>query len=236
MGFLDHSSNNVLLDCVLTDVGRSFLARNDGSFSIHKFSLSDDEVNYSIITKYGRTVGKEKIEKNTPVFEALTGGTQAQKYRLISASNQYLIKLPSLTLASTAASTAGVVSLGFGTSANRSANITIEQRIVDDVEIPVDLVDSTFMVEVSNLFLQVLGHRPENIDSQQRASYIMNSTGETTQKGAQIQFTLSLKSITDSLFSIYGSTLNKSQINTYVRVSGLVSGAVKEISVTITKA
>ena len=65
MGFLDNASNNIILDAVLTDVGRQFLARNDGSFSIHKFALGDDEVNYNIIAKYGRTVGKEKIEKKT---------------------------------------------------------------------------------------------------------------------------------------------------------------------------
>jgi hypothetical protein len=233
MGFLDSSSNNILLDAVLTDVGRQFLARNDGSFSIHKFALSDDEVNYGIIRKYGRSVGKEKIEKNTPVFEALTGGSQAQKYRLVTVSNQFLIKLPSLQLSNVAGS--NVVALGFGTSASRSSAVTISQKIIDDVEIPVDLVDSTFTVEVSNLFLQILGHRPENIDSLQRATYVLNGTSETTQKGAQLQFTLALKSITDALFSVYGSTLNKSQIITYVRVTGLVSGAVSEFSVTITK-
>ncbi len=64
MGFLDHSTNNIILDAVLTDIGRQFLAKNDGSFSIHKFALGDDEVNYNIIQKYGRVVGREKIEKN----------------------------------------------------------------------------------------------------------------------------------------------------------------------------
>ena len=70
MGYLDHSTNNIIVDAVLTDIGREFLARNDGSFSIVKFALGDDEVDYTMIQKFGRTVGKEKIEKNTPVFEA----------------------------------------------------------------------------------------------------------------------------------------------------------------------
>ena len=69
MGYLDGSTNNIILDAVLTDVGRQFLARNDGSFSIHKFALGDDEVNYDVISKYGRTVGKEKIEK---ICESMT--------------------------------------------------------------------------------------------------------------------------------------------------------------------
>lgn len=233
MGFLDSSSNNIMLDAVLTDIGRQFLARNDGSFSIHKFALSDDEVNYGIIRKYGRTIGKEKIEKNTPIFEALTGGAQAQKYKMITASNQFLIRLPSLSLST--GTSASLVSLGFGTGYNRSSSVTVQQSIVGDVEIPMDMVDSTFIVEMSNLFLQVMGHRPENIDGQQRASYILNSTSENTQKGAVLVFTLALKSVTDALFTVYGSTLNKSVINTYVRVTGLASGAVKEFTVTITK-
>ena len=73
MGFLDHSTNNIVVDAVLTDLGRQALARNDGSFSIYQFALGDDEIDYSIIQQFGRTVGKEKIEKNTPIMEALTG-------------------------------------------------------------------------------------------------------------------------------------------------------------------
>ena len=75
MGFLDHSTNNIIVDAVLTDTGRQALSRNDGSFSIFKFALADDEIDYAVIQQYGRTVGKEKIEKNTPVLEALTLGS-----------------------------------------------------------------------------------------------------------------------------------------------------------------
>ena len=69
MGFLDHSTNNIIVDAVLTDVGRRALAKNDGSFQIFQFALGDDEIDYNIIEQYGRAVGKEKIEKNTPVLE-----------------------------------------------------------------------------------------------------------------------------------------------------------------------
>ena len=53
MGLLDQSTNNVILDAVLTDVGRELLARNDGSFNIVKFAFSDDEVDYSFNTNIG---------------------------------------------------------------------------------------------------------------------------------------------------------------------------------------
>lgn len=235
MGFLNHSTNDIILDVVLTDTGRNFLSKNDGSFSIHKFAFGDDEVNYQIIEKYGRTVGKEKIEKNTPIFQSLTNASQALKYKLITVSNPYLIRLPTLSLTGVG-STTDVVNLGFRTSDQRSQLIRVEQTIQDESSIPVDLVDSTFLVEVSNIFLQLVGNKPENIDVYQRASYIVNSSSENSQKGAILQFTLSLKSITDALFTVYGTTSDKTVIRTYVRVSGLVSGAVKEFSVNINKA
>ena len=68
MGFLDHSTNNIIIDAVLTDTGRRLLADNQGKFRIAFFSLADDEVDYSLIEKFGRAVGKEKIIKNTPVL------------------------------------------------------------------------------------------------------------------------------------------------------------------------
>ena len=70
MGFLDHSTNNIIVDAVLTDFGRQQLS--NGTFNVTKFAFGDDEVDYGLIQKYGRVVGKEKIEKNTPVFEAQT--------------------------------------------------------------------------------------------------------------------------------------------------------------------
>ena len=60
MGFIDHSTNNIIVDAVLTDKGRQLLARNDGSFQITRFSFGDDEVDYQTIRQFGQTVGKEK--------------------------------------------------------------------------------------------------------------------------------------------------------------------------------
>jgi hypothetical protein len=90
MGFLDHSTNNIIVDAVLTDVGRQALARNDGSFQIFQFALGDDEVDYNVIKQFGRTVGREKIEKNTPLLEAFTAGSLGVKHKLLSISNEFL--------------------------------------------------------------------------------------------------------------------------------------------------
>lgn len=71
MGFLDHSTNNIIVDAVLTAAGRAKLAA--GNLDISSYTFYDTEVDYTIIKKYGVVVGKEKIEKNTPILEASTG-------------------------------------------------------------------------------------------------------------------------------------------------------------------
>ena len=109
MGFLDHGSNNIIIDAVLTDVGRQSLASNDGSFAIAKFAFGDDEVDYGLIQKFGRTVGKEKIIKNTPVLEGQTVGTLALTNRLISLADQGITRMPSLDITGTGLNTGGTI-------------------------------------------------------------------------------------------------------------------------------
>ena len=98
MGFLDHSTNNIIIDAVLTDRGRELLSSNNGNFNITHYGFGDDEIDYSIIKKFGRTVGKEKIEKNTPVFEAQTLANYALKYPLLIIADPTLVVFPSLSL------------------------------------------------------------------------------------------------------------------------------------------
>ena len=45
MAFLDNSGD-IILDAVLTDAGRQRMAKGD--FSIVKFDLADDEINYEL--------------------------------------------------------------------------------------------------------------------------------------------------------------------------------------------
>jgi len=236
MGFLDHSTNNLILDAVLTDVGRQFLARNDGSFSIHKFALGDDEINYTVVGKYGRTVGSEKIEKNTPVFEALTNQATAQKYKLISVSNPNLLRLPIMSLSGDANVSAltGLVTLGRNTQ--KTSNVTVQQTIQNETTIDVELRDQTFIIDVPNLFVQVLSNTPENVDGNQRATYILTrSPAENAFGGSSVQFTLSVKSLSDALFASYGTTADKTKIKAFMKVTGVQSGAVQDIGIVIDK-
>lgn len=235
MGFIQHDTNNIILDAVLTDTGRQFLARNDGSFSIVKFAMGDDEVDYTIIRKFGRTIGKEKIEKNTPVFEAQTNTSLALKNRLVSVSNPNLIRLPTLSLTGEGLDSTGtVVSMGNTTLKTRS--VTVAQTISNEDTIDVELRDQIFIVELDNRFLQISSQTPDNVDGNQRASFLLQrDSTETSLGGSKLTFTLSVKTITDAMFTIFGTTSNKLLIRTYIKVSGLQSGAVKEFEVQITK-
>jgi hypothetical protein len=232
MGFLDHSSNNLILDAVLTDVGRQFLARNDGSFALHKFALGDDEVNYSIIQRYGRSSGKEKIEKNTPIFEAITKQEYAQKYKLISVSNPNLIRLPSITLSSGKLTNTDYVLLK--RNSDKLKSLTLEQTIINESVIDVELRDQLFVVEMSNLFLQIQRNTPDNIDANQRATYLLTRDPDVNNyNGSKLTLVIALRSLTDAMFTVYGTKTGTQTIYTYVRVTGVQSGAVKEFRINI---
>jgi hypothetical protein len=231
MGLLDNTTNTIIIDAVLTDLGRQMLAKNDGSFNIAKFALADDEVNYNIVQKYGISVGTEKIEKNTSVFEAITNQNQAQKYKLISISNPNLVKLPNLFLEG---NVSGVLELGRN-STRLLQNITVKQNLGSQQEtIDVEFQDQVFSIEMSNLFLQINSAIPESVDSSQRAMYKLaaTSTGPT---GSSVSFSLKLKPISDRMFQTYGNFSNKNIISTIVKVVGMQSGTVFEFKININK-
>jgi len=236
MGFLDHSTNNIILDAVLTDTGRQFLARNDGSFSISKFAFGDDEVNYGIIKKYGRTVGKEKIEKNTPVFEGMTVQSQAQKYKLVSISNPNLIKIPKLSLIFDSAAVGGIPTLYTTSTLGKptQTKINLTQTLLNENAIDVEFRDETFIVDLPNLFVRMVGNfSPNNIDRMQRAKYVIPKSSVTSFGGSILEITVSAKSLTSSTFEVYGYGSAKNTIKTYIRVTGMNSGAVKDIPIEV---
>jgi hypothetical protein len=84
MGFLNNTS--VTVDAILTKKGRELLARNDGSFRITQFSLSDDEIDYTLYNPNhpsGSAYYGEAIEA-MPILEAFPDETQIMKYKLLT--------------------------------------------------------------------------------------------------------------------------------------------------------
>jgi len=241
MGFLDQATNNIIMDAVLTDKGREFLARNDGSFSIYKFAAADDEIDYTIIPQFGRTVGKEKITKNTPVTEAQTNGLLDLKYKLVSISNPNLIRMPNLSLASPTSTT---IAMTKGQGSVAIQTVVIEQDIVNENTMDVELVDGLFLVTAHADFVRVsqgTNNRTStmtaiNESSDRIKSYLVPRDSTLTQKnGAKLTLNLLTKPISDQQFEIYGNYSNKSQITTYVEVQGIASGERITLQVNISK-
>ena len=84
MGYLNNPSVGV--DAILTNTGRELLARNDGSFQITQFSLSDDEVDYTLYNPNqpsGSAFYGEAIE-NMPIIQAFPESNEIMKYKLIT--------------------------------------------------------------------------------------------------------------------------------------------------------
>lgn len=235
MGFLDNSTNNVIVDAVLTDYGRELLAQNDGSFSIVKFAFGDDEVDYSTIKKFGRTVGKEKIEKNTPVFEAQTNQNLALKNKLVSLSNPVLVKMPGISLSGDVSNS----TLAFSrTGAAAQLSVTLTQVVTDENTIDPELRDQSFVVKLPYKFLQLSGNSqtPDSIDADDVATYIVTRDSSTTSVGgSKLSLTVAVRSISDSVFEFYGDSDNKSQISSTMTVTGVQSGVTTEMTLTIGK-
>jgi hypothetical protein len=80
------NNNSVVIDAILTKKGRELLSRNDASFTISQFSLSDDEVDYTLYNPShpsGSAFYGEAIE-NMPVIQAFPEDNEIMKYRLIT--------------------------------------------------------------------------------------------------------------------------------------------------------
>jgi hypothetical protein len=93
MGFLDNSGD-IILDAVLTDEGRRRLALGDGSFTISKFALGDDEIDYGLYTPVTSSGYQDLRILKLPVFEAFTNNTSTLKHKLLSYADDELFYLP----------------------------------------------------------------------------------------------------------------------------------------------
>lgn len=232
MGFLDHSTNNIIVDAVLTDVGRKALAKNDGSFQIFQFALGDDEVDYKVIQDFGRTVGREKIEKNTPILEAFTAGSLGLKHKLLSISNEFLTHLPVLTMT---LSGVDLTSSTVDFTRTSTTSQTIEAAISSETGtgIEPDIIDGEFRVELNNLFFSIAGEQPEVVYTDNVAVYRIPADFNTQGDTITSSITVNLKSFSDTTFNTY-SVSGGSYIRSFMKVSGINSGLTKNIELKIT--
>jgi hypothetical protein len=80
------SNTSVVVDAILTKKGRELLSRNDGSFQITQFSLSDDEIDYTLYNPNhpsGSAFYGEAIEA-MPILQAFPQDNEIMKYKLVT--------------------------------------------------------------------------------------------------------------------------------------------------------
>ena len=109
MGFLNNTI--VTVDAILTRKGRELLAKNDGTFRITQFALSDDEIDYTLYNPNhpsGSAYFGQAID-GMPLLEAFPDETQVMKY-LLTTLPRGTSQLPIINLGYT------VISLNQGAS------------------------------------------------------------------------------------------------------------------------
>ena len=250
MGFLNHATNNIIIDAVLTERGREKLALNDGTFRISAFSFGDDEVDYSIVKKYGLSIGKEKIIKNTPIYEANPNENIALKHQCISFPNPLtrIDKMPTIIWENAASATS--ISL-FDTSNSSttpiSAEIVVSTSIpgtVDpDFKLDQNIVDTQFIVKMNNDLLTVVGDSLIDTDANNIATYLFLTSTKSSDSGNRIfsnqktrTFTITTSGVVNSNdFTRFAAIGDSNKILTKIQIIGQSSGASKIIPVEINR-
>lgn len=246
MGWLDHSTNNIILDAVLTDYGRQQLSLSNSSFNITHFSLGDDEVDYRMIKRYGRAVGKEKIEKNTPVFEALTNPNIALKYRLVGRENVGTATAQTFMPVLTSNPASGNLTItATASSVTQQITLNLKYRGSSSPDAIRDVAQTAYSIKVSDRFFVLTNAingvltSPEAArtsissgDPARTATYILSLTEPTQPCG----FTIAARAIDNTTATVYGKKTSSTErtITSSITVTGNRHGTTLEIPVTYT--
>lgn len=227
MGLLDNSGD-ILIDAVLTDIGREFLARNDGSFEIVRYSFGDDEIDYSLFNPNTGSLQQDISILNTPLFEANVNEKIALKHQLLSISN------PDLTFLPTLASSVSSLTLGERNDAQVGKALEFKQSTTSGRTVPSEIVDSSFLVQVNNDLLFIEKQTPVNISPFGTAQYIIPRTAIGANQGAQASFNVAVQALSSEIWSTLGTgTVGSRTITTKVKCVGALSGLSQEVTVTL---
>jgi hypothetical protein len=212
------SSTSVVVDAILTKKGRELLARNDGSFQITQFSLSDDEVDYTLYNPNhpsGSAFYGEAIEA-MPVLQAFPDDTEIMKYKLITLPRG-TAKLP-------------VLNIGYNNiSLRQGASLSITPQTLNYLGANSTYEQSGYVVTIGDVrttsnFVGVGINTPE-----------VTSLNSTTTIGTNVS-----KTVIGTTINITATTVNtlfgtNSTLQTTLIVVGRDSGARISVPVTIIK-
>lgn len=232
MGYNDNTTD-FFIDAVLTDHGRQLLARNDGSFSVVRFRLADDEIDYRNWNELTGSDNKDQKILDTPIFEAFTNETIALRNPLVTIRNASLQYLPQMVANPSAASLKDRTDTTGG-----GVDITVSQQTTkSQAVIPAELVDFNYLVLIDNDLLYLADEVPVSVQPFGTARYIIPASADrtTAQNGTQAVFTLRVATLNTTIFDILaGATAAKPRtINTTIVVQGQQSGLSVQIPVSI---
>jgi len=125
-----NSVGDIVLDAVLTDVGRKYMAR--GEFRLTKFALGDDEIDYSFFVKAGGSMTKDDdtILLDAPILEAFGGQPSNIQYGLQNFVREDILYYPIIKVNQVLADATTPASDGFVyIAANRETRRKLDEDI-----------------------------------------------------------------------------------------------------------
>jgi len=219
MGYLNNQV--ITVDAILTKKGRELLAKNDGSFRITQFALSDDEIDYTLYNPThpsGSTFYGEAID-NMPLLEAFPIANQIMKYKLATLPRG-TAKLP-------------VLDLGYSSiTLKQGASLAITPQTLNFLGNATAFETSGYTATISDVRLMST-FTGIGIDSDAATS--ANNSVNTTTLGTNVSTT-----VIGSQFNLRATTVNtlfgtNTTLSSTIVFVGIDSGARLTLPVTITK-
>lgn len=208
--------------------GREFLARNDGSFEVVRYTFGDDEITYSLFNANTGSLQQDLNIVNTPIFEASVNEKIALKYPLLSISNPDLKFLPTLN------ASVSTLTLGERNDAQVGKTLEFKQSTVQGRIVPSEIVDASFLIQLDNDLLFIEKQTPVSISPYGVAQFIVPRTSIGSNQGAIVSFNVAIQSLSSDLWNTLGTgTRGSRTISTKVRCQGALSGLSNEITITI---
>tara|TARA_R110000782_G_scaffold3273_3_gene12125 strand:- start:2919 stop:3581 length:663 start_codon:yes stop_codon:yes gene_type:complete len=216
LGYLNNSV--ITVDAILTKKGRELLARNDGSFRITQFALSDDEIDYTLYNPThpsGSAYYGEAID-NMPLLEAFPDEQQIMKHKLVTLPRG-TAKLP-------------VLDLGYAAiTLKQGAQLSITPQTLNYLGNAQAFESSGYSATIGDIRLM---SNYQGIGIQTPSSIQANTTSTI---GTNVS-----KTVTGTQINLTSTTVNtlfgtNSELRTTLTVVGLDSGARLTIPITITQ-
>jgi hypothetical protein len=203
MAFLNNAGD-IIVDAVLTDVGRQRLAAGS-AFEVVKFALGDDEIDYALYNTSNAS-GSAYYDVDvlqTPIFEPSTYSVASMNSKLFSYFDQNLYYLPQMLLNQDVNVQDGPVSR-LDTSTN-AFDLISSDNFANLISTQVSTSDSLIDARInlpSNVSAQAVG-----TTSNARLSQLVRRFIRVSQGFNNYQANISLGSLEETSFSIYVNNL-----------------------------